>query len=117
MRTGVRLWRIKHEYRFSTLLGDCVIVIDDYRSVRIPIRRYPDTEDQEVDGKRKRDRSREGKDRGEKYPSQPDSERRRRHAIHWQNYRMVPDAGSSRHGDLLTMSAVARRAFLCPQTL
>lgn len=95
MGTGLSLRRIEEKLVFAALQVSGVIVIDCYGAVRIPICGDANAEDQEIDDKRERDSSREGKHCGEKRSSQPHSQRRRRKPLHWQNYRMVPRCGSS----------------------
>lgn len=78
MGAGLGLRRVEHVFRFSALFANRVIVVDDDRAVRIPMRGHTDAKDDGIDHESERDRGHHGENRYEEHSSQANSKGR-----HW----------------------------------
>jgi hypothetical protein len=76
MRARLRLRRIEHVFGLAAFFADRIVVIHDNRSVRIPIRRDANAEDQKIDGESQPSGAYQRESAHQKHSSQPDSERR-----------------------------------------
>ncbi len=69
MGARLRLGGIEHVFGLAALFADRIVVIDDDRSVRIPIRRDANAEDQKIDEESQSDGADQCESAGEKRSS------------------------------------------------
>lgn len=82
VRAGLGLRRIEHVFGLAALFADCEVVIDDDRSIGVPIRRHADAEDGEIDDKSEGNDGQQRENCEDGPSSQAHAERRCRSGIH-----------------------------------